>query len=129
MFHIRMNFEGSCDTEHWSNDADIYFLCYHRNKLKKIYIIKLEVILNCNYISQHFCFYCTFDQIKAALASIRKKTSFKVFKKKSSLFQTFDSVYGSAYDHRKQIVGNQIKNCCEPDSNQHIPHENQSSIC
>ncbi len=29
------------------------------------------VILNCNSISQYYCFYCIFDQINAALVTIR----------------------------------------------------------
>ncbi len=30
-----------------------------------------NIILNCNYISQHYCFYCIFGQINAALVSSR----------------------------------------------------------
>ncbi len=51
--------EGSCDTEEWSSN--------HRNKIHfKIYS---SFILNCNSISQHYYFYCIFDQRSAALLS------------------------------------------------------------
>ena len=44
--------EGSCDTEDWSNDAEN------------------PAILNCNNISQYYCF-CIFKQINAVLVSRR----------------------------------------------------------
>ncbi len=72
--HIKIN-EGSCDTKDWSNDAENSAL-HHRNKLCfKIYsntatrlqisgwwwidgYIQIEKnILNCNNISQYYCFY------------------------------------------------------------------------
>ncbi len=51
--------EGSCDTEDWSNDAENSAL-HRKNKLHfKTYSNKKQtVILNCNNISQNYCFYC-----------------------------------------------------------------------
>ncbi len=59
--------EGSCDTEDWSIDAENSAL-HHRNItfLKHIQT-KKKVI----FIPQYYCFYWIFDQIKAALLSIR----------------------------------------------------------
>jgi len=51
--------EGARD---WSNDAENSAL-HHRNKL---HLNKKTVILNCNNISQYYCFYCIFDLINAA---------------------------------------------------------------
>ncbi len=47
------------DTEDWSNDAEKSAL-HHRNKLHfKIYSKqKNTVTLNCNNVSQYYCFYC-----------------------------------------------------------------------
>jgi len=50
--HIRIISEGSCDTEDWSNDAEN---CFDGRKFF-FYCIQ---------------FYCIFDQINAALVSIR----------------------------------------------------------
>ncbi len=62
--------EGSRDTEDWSNGAENSAL-HHKNKWYfKIYKQKM-IILNCNNISQYYCFYCIFDQINAAVVSIR----------------------------------------------------------
>ncbi len=46
-----MIYEGSCDTEDWSNDAE-NTAAHHRNKLhiEQIFTYK-TVILNCNNIS------------------------------------------------------------------------------
>jgi len=61
--HCRIISEGSCDTEDWSNDADNSFN-HLRKKNKKQKNIKTEnAILNCNNISQYYCFYSVF-QIK-----------------------------------------------------------------
>ncbi len=65
--------EGSCDTKDWSNDAEnsalitgIYFF--------NIYIFKQKiVILNCNHISQYYCFYCMFYQINTALIQHKRR--------------------------------------------------------
>ncbi len=63
-------FQGSHDTEDWSND------CWKSNyaiisiKFENIFKQK-TVILNGNYISEYYCFYCIFDQSKEALVSIR----------------------------------------------------------
>ncbi len=63
--------EGSCDTEGWSNYAKNSVL-HHRNKLHFSNILKQKtVLLISNNISQ---FYCIFDQINAALVSIRDYT-------------------------------------------------------
>ncbi len=56
--------EGSCDTEHWSNDAENSAL-HHRNKLH--FKILHDYIL----IFHNFTFFLYFDQINAALVSIR----------------------------------------------------------
>jgi len=44
-------------------------LCHHRNELH----LKCITVENmyCNDISQNYCFHCIFDQINAALVSIR----------------------------------------------------------
>jgi len=57
--------EGSCDTKDWSNDDKFSF--DHRNKLHfTVYSHKKQMI----YITIIFhCFYCIFDQIKAAMLS------------------------------------------------------------
>jgi len=53
--------------------------------LKYITTQKKTVLLNCDHITQHFCFYCVFDQLNAALVSKR------VFQKtKSYPPQTFE---------------------------------------
>ena len=63
--------EGSCDTEDWSNDADNSAL-HHRNKLYfKVFKKQKTIILNCNNISQYYCFFCIYYEINAALMSIR----------------------------------------------------------
>jgi len=47
-------------------------LFHHRNKLHfKIYSNREQSVQKCNNISQHHCFYCSFDHINAALLSIR----------------------------------------------------------
>ncbi len=52
-----------CDTEDgcWKFSFLKYFLKMLKQK---------TFILNCNNISQYYCFYCIFDQINAALVSI-----------------------------------------------------------
>jgi len=55
--------KGSCDREDWSNGAENSAL-----HLKNKYHQKQ---LNCNTISQYYCFSCILDQINAALVSIR----------------------------------------------------------
>ncbi len=67
--HIRMISEGSCDTEDWSNDAE-NSAAHQRNKLH-FTIYEIKDSLNCNVFSQYYCSYCIFDQINAALVSIR----------------------------------------------------------
>ncbi len=57
--------KGSCDTEDWSNDAKNSALITGIN-----YIWQYIHILNCNDISQYYCFYCIFDQIHLVLISI-----------------------------------------------------------
>ncbi len=70
-----MTFEGSCDTEDWSIEAENSAL-HHRNKLHlKIYSNR-KLLLNCNYFSLHYCFFI-FDQIYAALLSMRLNTNIK----------------------------------------------------
>jgi len=64
----------SCDTKDGYNDAENSTLYYIWQ-----YIHIKKVILN-NSISQYFCFYCIFDQIKAALVNKR------LFQKHSNLF-------------------------------------------
>ncbi len=62
--HIRMISEESCDTEHWSNDAEnsaLHHNCVSKKRKKK----------RKENISQYDCFYCSFDQINSALVSIR----------------------------------------------------------
>ncbi len=45
---------------------------YLRNKLNfKVYLKEKTIILNCKNISQYYSFYCIFDQINAALVSIK----------------------------------------------------------
>ncbi len=62
---------GSCDTKDWSSDAENSAL-HHRNKLHFKNIFKYKtVLLTLNYISQYSNFYCIFNQINAALVSIR----------------------------------------------------------
>ncbi len=58
-----MIFEGSCDTEDWSNDAENSALSW-RDK-KKIH--------SCVYTVYMYMYeiYCIFEQISAALVSIR----------------------------------------------------------
>jgi len=86
-----MIFEGSCETDDWSNDAEnsalasqginSIFKYINRNKLHfKIYIKKKQKtpILNCNNISQYYCF--TEDQISAH-PSHAQETFFKNIKK------------------------------------------------
>ncbi len=65
-----MFFDGSFDTEDWSNDAENSAL-HHVNKLYfTIYSHrKKSIILNCNIISQYCCFYCIFDQINTGLVN------------------------------------------------------------
>ncbi len=60
--------EGSCDTENWSNDAENTAL-----PSEKIHLIFkcIKIEKSCNIISQYYCLYCIFDQINAALVSIR----------------------------------------------------------
>ncbi len=53
----------------WSNDAENSDLITGINYILKYITIK-TVILNCNNISQNYCFYCIFDQINADLVSI-----------------------------------------------------------
>ncbi len=66
--NIRMISKGSCDTKDWSNDYWKFSLAITWIN----YILKLKtVILNCNNISQYYCFYCIFNHINAALMSIR----------------------------------------------------------
>ncbi len=74
--HVRMISEGSCDTEDWSNDAENSAL-HRKNKLYFIIYSnkKQTVILNCNNISQNYCFYCIillyyFTVLNAALVSV-----------------------------------------------------------
>ncbi len=54
----------------------LFFLTFYSSKNPEEkyikYILKQKtVILNCNNISQYYCFYCIFDQINVALVSIR----------------------------------------------------------
>ncbi len=67
-----MSSEGSCDTEDWSNDAENSVL-RHRNKLllKKI-LNKKHLFYFWNNTSQYYGFNCIFDQINAALVSIKE---------------------------------------------------------
>ncbi len=72
--------EGSCDTEDWSDDAENSAL-HHRNKLHfKIYLKRNQLIWN-KIIFHNITVYCIYDQINAALVSIR------VFFKKISFFK------------------------------------------
>ncbi len=65
--------EGSCDTEDCSNDAAENLALHHRNKLcLKIYYNRKQ-LLSCNNISQYYFFFLLyFDQVNAALVSIRE---------------------------------------------------------
>ncbi len=63
-----MNSEGLCDTE----------------------VMMLKVLFNCNNISKYYKCYFIFDQINAALFSI--KDFFLKNSNKSELFQTFDEL-------------------------------------
>ncbi len=58
--------EGSCDTVDWSNGC-----CFALTEIN--YILKdIQIgILNCNIISQYYCFCCVFDQMNVALMIIR----------------------------------------------------------
>ncbi len=40
------------------------------NYILKYILMKKTVILNCNNISQYYCFYCIFDPINVSLVSI-----------------------------------------------------------
>ncbi len=40
--------------------------------IKRNYKQNKTIILNCNNVSQYYCFYCSFIQINAALKSIRE---------------------------------------------------------
>ncbi len=80
--HIIIIYEGSCDTENWRNAENLAL--NHRNKLHThththtphthiyiyIYSNRKGILYRIN-ISQYYCFYCMFDQINAALVSIR----------------------------------------------------------
>ncbi len=63
--------EGSCDTEGWSNDAENSAL-HHRNikiySNRKLYIWIIEIFHNITVLQYYNI---TFDQIHAALVSIR----------------------------------------------------------
>ncbi len=59
--------EGSCDSEDWSNDTLITAINYILT-----YIHIENTYLNCNNISQYYCFYCDFDQISAAFVGRRE---------------------------------------------------------
>ncbi len=67
-----MIYEGLCDTEDWSNDAE-NTAAHHRNKLhiEQIFTYKI-VLLNCNNISQ---FDCIVDWINAAQVSRMNQNS------------------------------------------------------
>jgi len=85
-----MIFEGSCETDDWSNDAEnsalasqginSIFKYINRNKLHfKIYKKTQKTpILNCNNISQYYCF--TEDQ-KVRILATHKRLFFKNIKK------------------------------------------------
>ncbi len=74
--HIRLISEESCDTDDWKNDAE-NSAWYHRNKCKfKIYYLENNYFKLQNY-SIILLFYCTFDQINAALLCIRNNFFFK----------------------------------------------------
>ncbi len=62
--------ELSCDTEDWNNDAENSVLIKGINYILK-YIHIENSYLNCNNISEFYCFYCIFDQRNAALVSRR----------------------------------------------------------
>ncbi len=48
--------EGSCDTEDWSNDAENQL--WSQESITFLKYIKIEnSLLNCNNISQYYCFY------------------------------------------------------------------------
>ncbi len=68
---------GSCDTEDWSNDAENSALITGINLHFTIYSNR-SIILNSNNISQYYCFYCSFEQINAALVSQRYYYSFYI---------------------------------------------------
>ncbi len=57
-------------------------LSHHKN-----IFLKKNVNLNCNDITQYYCFYCIFDQIIAALVSIKE---FQTFKNISKIWSTPD---------------------------------------
>ncbi len=57
--------EGSCDTEDWSNDAENSALL-HRISYSILCILQYIVV---------FCIFCNFNQINAALLSIRELKS------------------------------------------------------
>ncbi len=61
--------EGSRDTEDWSNDAEKSAL-HHWNKLLFKINFNRKVILNCNNISQYYCYYYVFDHINVAYINL-----------------------------------------------------------
>ncbi len=62
--------EGSCDTEDLSNGFwKFSFAITGVNCILKY--IKLNNILNWDYIWRYYCFYCISDQINAGLVSIK----------------------------------------------------------
>jgi len=63
--HIRLIYEGS----DWNDGENLDFPSQDHSTFSNI--LKKDVILNCNHFSQYYCFYCMFDQINAALASVR----------------------------------------------------------
>ncbi len=65
--YIRMISEGSCDAEENSQQS----LCITAIIYSLKYIQIENIILNCNNVSQYYCYYCIFDQITAALGSRR----------------------------------------------------------
>jgi len=67
--------KGSCDTEAWSNDA------------------KNSALPSQEYFtSQYYCFYCIFDQMNAALVSIRD-----FFQKHQNNAQNFDLIIDNLF--------------------------------
>ncbi len=63
--------EGSCDTEDWSNDAENSALITEINYIFQYIQIHNSYIKLVIIFSNFTVFYCIFDQINAALVSIR----------------------------------------------------------
>ncbi len=76
--HVRVIFEGSCDPEDWSNDAEYSALPSQENLYLKIHS---NTNSHANNISQYYYFNVISYNIKKS--SPAEEASVKIFKKKS----------------------------------------------